>query len=135
MNKGFSLLELLIVLAITGIIATISYPSYRNYIARAHRTDGQLALLDLACRMETYYAEHDTYQTATIGVSKATDVLTRNLSPNGWYTLSLTHLTNTTYNLQASPTNAQDISCQSLTLNSLGVKGITATATDVSKCW
>ncbi len=135
MNKGYTLIELLIVLAITSILATMSYPSYRHYIERAHRTDGQLALLDLACRMETWYDAHDTYQTATIGTDTATDVLSRNQSPEGWYTLSLTQLSDTTYALQATPTNGQDTHCQSLTLNSLGVKGITAVVADVSQCW
>ena len=129
------MIELLIVLVITGILATISYPSYRDYIIRAHRTDGQLALLDLACRMETYYAEHETYETATLGTGKATDVLCRQLSPEGWYTLSLTETTDKTYTLQATPINAQDTHCQTLTLNSSGVKGATATAIGISQCW
>lgn len=135
MNKGFSLIELLIVLVITSIFATISYPSYRHYVARAHRTDGQMGLLDLACRMETYYSKHDTYQTATIAAGKSTDVLSRNQSPNGWYTLSITNITSTTYNLQATPTHAQDTRCQSLTLDSSGVKGVTGVVTDISQCW
>ena len=117
-KHGFSLIELLIVLTITGILAVISYPSYRNYIVRAHRSDGQSALVDLACRMEVYYAEHDTYQTATIGTGKMTDVLSQNLSPEGWYTLSLTQTTNTTYALQATPTHGLDTRYESLTLNS-----------------
>ena len=137
MIKGFSLIELLIVLAITGIIAAFSYPSYQEYILRAHRTDGKLALLDLALRMEAYYAEHNTYRTATIGSGKSTDVLSRQESPDGWYTVSLTQLTDTTYTLLASPNHMQDTRCQSLTLTSSGIKGITADGpiAGISHCW
>jgi type IV pilus assembly protein PilE len=136
MLKGFSLIELMIVLAITGILAAISYPGYREYIVRAHRSDGQSALLDLACRMETYYAEHNTYKTATIGTGKPTDVLNQPYSPERWYILSLTHVTDTTYTLQATPVQIQDPRCQSLTLTSSGIKGITAgTQAGITQCW
>ena len=135
MNKGFSLIEILIVLAIAGILASISYPNYRHYIMRVHRTDGQLALLDLACRMETFYAEHETYQTATIATGRDTDVLSSRQSPEGWSTLSLTQVADKTYTLQATPVNTQDPRCQSLTLNSSGIKGITAAEINVSQCW
>lgn len=135
-SKGFSLIELLTVLIITGILASISYPSYRNYIVRAHRTDGQTALLDLACRMEMYYAEHNTWKTATIGTGNLTDVLSHKQSPEGWYNLSVIQATDTDYTLQATPTHMQDTRCQSLTLTSSGVKGITgARIVDISQCW
>lgn len=133
---GFTMIELLIVLAITGILASITYPSYRNYIIRAHRIDGQSALLDLACRMETYYTAHGTWRTATIGTGKPTDVLSQHQSPEGWYFLSLLQVTDTTYILQATPSNMQDTLCQSLTLTNSGTKGITGTGImDISQCW
>ncbi len=133
---GFSLIELLIVLAISGILASIAYPSYRNYILRAHRIDGQSALLDLACRMETYSSLHGTWRTATIATGQPTDVLSQHQSPEGWYVLSLLNVTDTTYTLQATPKNNQDPLCQSLTLTNLGAKGITGTGImDVSQCW
>ena len=68
--NGFSLFELLAVLIIVGILVTIAYPGYRDYITRAHRSDGQTALFDLARRMEHYFSKHNTYQRATIGTGK-----------------------------------------------------------------
>jgi type IV pilus assembly protein PilE len=142
MSKGFSLIELMIVVVIVAILTTIAYPSYRDYITRGRRSDGQSALLDLASRMERYYSQQNTYQTATIGAG-ATAVRSSNTSPEGWYTLSITAQTASTFTLRATPLNAQatdDLRCQSLTLNNLGVKGITAgpagapTGT-VAQCW
>ncbi len=123
MSKGFSLIELLMVFAITGILATVSYPNYRDYITRAHRLEGQSALLDLACRMEYYHSEHNTYQTATIGTSNKTDVSSHVLSSGRLYALSIAHATNNSYLLQATPLTTQDKQCPILTLSSSGEKG------------
>jgi len=143
MKKGFTLIELLVVVIIVGILITIAYPSYRDYIARSRRSDGQAAVLDLANRMERYYSERNTYQTATIGTGNATDVLASNQSPEGWYTISIASSTGSSYSLLATPTGVQgttDTLCQSLTLNNLGVKGIAngpagAPTGTVAACW
>ncbi len=143
MRKGFTLIELLMVMVIIGILAAIAYPGYREYITSARRSDGQAALLNLANRMERYYSERNTYQGATIGTGGVTDVLGSNLSPENWYTLSITNASATGYTLNATPRSGQataDKKCQTLTLNSIGVKGIAAgpggspTGT-ASQCW
>ncbi|HBI21328.1 MAG TPA: pilus assembly protein PilE [Legionella sp.] len=124
MRNGFSLIELLMVLAMTSILAAISYPNYRDYITRAHRTEGKTALLDLACRMEDYYSKHQTYQTATIGTGNKTDVLGQSLSETRQYTLSIARATDETYLLTATTrTLTQDVPCPELTLNHSGAKG------------
>lgn len=141
--KGFTLIELMITVVVIAILVTIAYPSYREYIARSRRADGQSALLDLASRMERYYSDRNTYQTATIGTGAATDVRATNLSPESWYTLAITAQTASSYTLQATPRNAQgttDTRCQSLTINNLGAKGIAngpaGTPTGpVDRCW
>lgn len=128
-SKGFSLIELMVTLVIIGILVGIAYPGYREYITRARRSDGQAALLDLASRMERYYSEENTYQTATIGSGGTTDVKATNQSPEGWYAISITAANASSFTIQAVPQNAQatsDTLCQTLTLTSQGVKGITA---------
>lgn len=142
-SKGFTLLELMIVVVIVAILTAIAYPSYRDYIARGRRSDGQSALLDLASRMERYYSQQNTYQTATIGTGGANDVRATNTSPEGWYTLSISAQTASAFTLSATPLNAQatdDKVCQTLTLNSLGAKGITTgpggvPTGPVTRCW
>jgi len=143
MKKGFSLVELLVVLVIVGILASIAYPSYRDYITRARRSDGQASLLDLANRMERYYSEQNTYQTATIGTGNATDIIASNQTPEGWYTLSITAANGSSYTLQATPNGVQgtsDTICQSLTINNIGVKGVAtgpagAPTGTAATCW
>lgn len=136
-KKGFTLIELMIVILIVGILVTIAYPSYQEHVARARRADGQTALLDLASRLERYYSEQNTYQTATIGTGNGTDVLDTTTSPEGWYALSITNQTATAYSIQATPQNAQasDALCLNLTYNSLGQKGFSSAAGSLERCW
>jgi type IV pilus assembly protein PilE len=126
--NGFTLIELLIVITLIAILASLGYPSYQQYLEQSRRTDAQAALLDLANRMEDYYAEHNTYATATLATGNSeTDVLSSSSSPAQWYNLSIATQDNNTYLIQATPQKAQsnDTTCQSLTLNSLNEKGIT----------
>jgi len=141
-QQGFTLIELMIVVTIVAILATIAYPHYTEQVTKTRRADAKTALLDLAARMERYFSENNTYATATIAAAPTTDVLSSTLSPENWYGLSISAQTATTYTLRATPVGAQatnDIRCQTLTLNSLGAKGIatgpsapTGNATD---CW
>jgi len=143
MKKGFTYIELLTPLFIITLLLAIAYPSYHHYLIRVHRDDGKSALLDLAARMENYYAENHTYVDATLGASGAKDIRSNDLSPEGWYQLSIPRQSATGYTLQATPLESQgsgDISCQSLTLNNLGEKSITqgpaGTPTDTAEhCW
>lgn len=115
-QKGFSLIELLIVFAIISIFATFAYSNYRNSIIRARRIDGQTALLKLALRMESYYEEHQTYQKANV------DTLGCAFSSEKWYRLQITSQTDTEFQLEAIAIGVQareDTACKTLTLHSI----------------
>lgn len=121
MKKGFTFIELIITITIVGILALIAYPTYIDYMTRARRIEGQSALLDLANHLENYYAEHQTYQTATINTLRDANTL------ENQYTLRILDASENTYTLQATPIDIQakaDTRCQSLTFNSLGQKGV-----------
>lgn len=126
-ENGFTLIEMLIVLAISALLVSFAYPAYNRYLESTRRTDGQSALVDLADRMEQYYLDHHTYADATIEAGNAdNNVLTTSLSIGGWYRLSIIQQDDIFFIVQATPqdTQASDILCQSLTLTNTGIKGI-----------
>ncbi|MDP3558724.1 MAG: type IV pilin protein [Legionellaceae bacterium] len=136
LSRGFSLLEMVIVLLILGLLFGISYPIYTEQITRTRRLDGQMALLNFASQMERHFAETQRYDDNT-----ALNILGSEISPGKWYTLAIdTENTDSAhFRLLAIPRLRQasaDILCQTLTLNSVGEKGIQGgTATAAELCW
>jgi type IV pilus assembly protein PilE len=136
-NPGFSMVEILTVLALISILGSYAYPNYQAHILRAHRTEAQAALVMLASQLETYYAEHHTYEDANIEQLNGS-----NKTQNGYYILSIADLSPTTYTVLATPQGNQlkDRLCQTLTFNQLGHKGIQegpggSPSGTASQCW
>jgi len=125
-TAGFSLLELLITLSIIAIIAAVAYPAYQQHLSTARRSEGQVALLELAQKMERYYAEHNSFIGASLeSVGSAT---TSGDNPKeAYYQLAVSNTTATSFEIIATPTAAQmnqDKRCGILAINELGQKGI-----------
>ena len=139
-QDGFSLIELMMVLVIVGILTSIAYPSYQDYVARARRTDGKTLLMDVAARQERYFADHNSYSTdvTDLGYTAAN-------SKEGFYTATVAagamdgsgDIT-TAYTITAAPVAAAwggsgDTKCGDLILDSRGGQGTSAGTNDV--CW
>lgn len=115
-SAGFSMIELMIVVAIIGIIAAIGYPSYAQHVKKSRRADGQLALMNSAQSMERCKTTRFTYTGCTISASEAT-------SPESYYGIALaTGGTASSFTIEATAQNGQegDTECSTLSINELG---------------
>ncbi|MCF7531958.1 type IV pilin protein [Pseudomonas petrae] len=89
-TKGFTLIELMIVVAIVGILAAIAYPSYTEYVRRTHRTEIAGVLMEQSQVLERYFTKNGKYTLATVTGS------------NAWYTVAVVP-TATDFTLTATP--------------------------------
>ena len=86
-RRGFTLIELMIVVGIIGILAAIGIPAYQGYVLRSHRTDAHSSLLDIAARQERFVAQRNTY-TTVIAADTGLNLGSAN-SRDGYYTLEV----------------------------------------------
>lgn len=135
-SAGFTLIELMIVVAIVGILTAIAYPNYMEYLQRSNRSEGQALLQDAAARQERFFAQNNSYVTAAADIAKlglrGTSGTTVR-SDTGKYTLTVGG-GGGGYTLTATQAFG-DAACGNLTLNALGVKGRSGSAKSVDQCW
>lgn len=146
-QRGFTLIELMITVAIVGILAAVAYPSYREYVAKSRRAEAQALLMQSSQWMERFYAENYSYSVNTAGVAVA-DLLTARYSQSptsgtAAYTIAVAP-TATTYTITATRTGTMAADkCGNFQITHTGVKQLTgftsaAGATQVAamqSCW
>jgi len=94
-NKGFSLIELMIVLAIIGVLGAIGYPSYDSYMKKSRRSDAKVALQKMADRQERFYLQNNTYTTVATNVGGTA-------TEKNYYLLSIDSADVNTFTLRAT---------------------------------
>ena len=139
-TRGFSLIELMIVVAAVAILAAIAYPSYRRSVIKSRRSDAKTALMQTAQQLERCYTNFGSYDDANCPVQATSKSNAAITSPEGYYTVNVT-TTATTYTLTATPTSKgaqdEDSTCAQFTLNETGSKAAqNSGGTDTTDtCW
>ncbi|MBF0219989.1 MAG: prepilin-type N-terminal cleavage/methylation domain-containing protein [Gammaproteobacteria bacterium] len=144
MNKqhksGFTLVELMVVIAIAGILAAVAIPSYNSYITKSRRADAHATLMDLQAKQEKYRANNPTYagtaQMAAAGIAAT--------SADGYYAVTVSGVnTAVSYEGRATALGSQlanDTDCRILIVNQNGDKWSINSASGVATttntpCW
>lgn len=132
--KGFTLIEVMIVVAILGILAGIAYPSYMESVRKSNRADAKASLNDTAQRLQRCFTAYSVYNHANCAVATSMAGGAEVISPEEFYAITGVILANT-YTLTATPVGAQanDAKCTTFTLNNSGARG--ATGSDANNCW
>ncbi len=145
-TKGFTLIELMIVVAIVGILAAIAYPSYQEQVRSSRRAECGGALMGLANAMERHFTTNNSYLgagTPAGGDTGAPTIYNAQCPVDGGtptYNLTIDAVTQTTYTLFATPVaggpQAGD-KCGTFTLTSIGVRSLTGQNSGITPndCW
>ena len=132
--RGFTLIELMIVVAILAVLASIAYASYQNSVVNSRRSAAAACLLEVAQFMEREYTTRLTYA----NVNALPALACRN-DLAAFYTIGLNGAAAaTTYSLQAVPQGVQasaDTKCGTLRVNQAGTRSVTGTGGSVPSCW
>lgn len=142
-QRGVSLLELMIVVAIVAIISAFAFPSYMQYVVNTKRAVATSALLQIADRQQQFFMDNKRFAADLTDLGFAADPLVladsgRNVAAgdsDAAYSISIGNVAATTYTITAAPLHGQatrDTDCASLTLNQSGARGNSGGG---DKCW
>ena len=131
--RGFTLIELMIVVVVVAILAAIAIPSYRQYVLRTNRTEAKRTLLNVAAAQEKFYLQNNSYAgSSALTMTPPAGLGIQGTTEHGHYTVAINGADAATFSATAIAQGgqAQDSRCASFTINQAGAK--TATNAD---CW
>lgn len=139
-QHGFTLVELMIVVAIVAILAAIAYPSYSQQVRKGRRVDAKSAILELAAREEKFFATNNNYSLSGTALNYGSNfpisLVTGTVTS---YTLTVTQATTSDYTITATPAGDQAAdACNTYRLTNFGVQSnLTAggAANTTTGCW
>lgn len=132
LSHGFTLIELMITVAIVGILAAIAYPSYTQYVERARRQEAIAVMLEVQQFAERFFTENRTY----VGSNAALPTTLARAPREGstiYYAVSIAGETLTTYSALGAPAAGYSpVKCGSVSVTNLGVRNVTVPASATS---
>ena len=144
-SSGFTLIELMVTVAIVGILASIALPSYSSYIARARRADARTQLVQVAQVMQRFYAANDRYDQdrGANAIQIPSNIQGSPADGTRLYSVSVATANTVAYEIRMVPEALQAMAndeCGTFTLTSTGVRGVlvggvAGSATLRDKCW
>ena len=136
-QHGFTLLELLITVAIIAIISAIAWPSYQNYVIKGRRTAATACMMEASQYMERFYTMNLRYDQTRTGTAVSLPNMECRNNLENFYTFSLANVTETGYSVRAVPQGQQatkDTECATLTLTATGQR-TSSGGGSLQKCW
>ena len=137
-RAGFTLLELMIVVAIISILAAIAYPSYVSHITKTHRVAAEGCLSEFSNYLERYYTTNLSYPASASTVVPFTTMDCATTAQTGSnYDYGFASSSSSAYVIQATPIGSQatrDTQCGTLKLDQSGTRTVSGTGT-LSDCW
>lgn len=137
-QNGFTLLEILIVVAIIGILSSIALPAYQNSVLRAGRAEAKTELLQVASDQERYFSNFNTYVNDALPLNAPVVADRNRTTQNGFYSISVAAcgggaITNCFIATATAQNDQTADSCTTLTITDTGVRG--ATGDTANECW
>ncbi len=141
-QQGVTLIELMVTVAIIGIIAAVGYPSYLSFVEKSRRADAQATLLSFASAMERHFTVNNTYATTVSGAvptAPEPEVFPSQAPLDGsekYYNLIVQSANATSFEIRAVPKGAQSgDGCGTLTVAHTGARDVTGGSLSKNDCW
>ncbi len=145
-SAGFSLIELMVVVAIVGVLMLIAFPSYKDHVRKGKRAEGKAAVVSAAQALERYMTANNTYTVDLAaagyktysGESAATSAYLLAVSSASIatrYLITASAVAGWGDNSSDAPAVQDDLGCGQLTIDQTGAKSVQGATMTVAQCW